>query len=149
MTNYITIPIGLLSAALLVAGGAANAVETDTSQKAVKPAITGALIRGLTLPGNGAAGTPAATSCNFMQEAVGRDGLMEDASVNYMPGGSIQQSLRGLPERFNAYCVIEPPRQLNGGHLLKAPVKGNANHYSLSDISPKDAQGQFRGALWR
>jgi hypothetical protein len=119
------------------------------AQGGTKPVESGAVIRGLTLPlPVGVPGTKAAATCNFSDEAVDQAGRMTGASVNCGPGGTTQQNLAGLPARFNAYCVTNAP--LKGvARLIPAPIPEDARHCDLSGITPKDATGQFGGAIWR
>ena len=114
----------------------------------VKPVETGVVIRGLTINGRvGTKGTPTYTTCSFVDEPVGQRGRMKGASVNCRPDGNLHDTLPGLPARFNAYCVIDAP--VKSGRLIQAEVPDNANHCDLSGITPKDAEGQFGGAVWR
>lgn len=109
---------------------------------------TGKVIRGVTLPGPaGPAGTSTGKTCDFSGEEVNQSGNMTGASVNCRANGTLPQVLVGLPVRFNAYCAITAP--VKSARLITAPVPGNANHCDLSGITPKDATGQFGGAVWR
>jgi len=113
-----------------------------------KPVESGAVIRGVTLigpPGN--PGTPTGKNCDFKDEEVNQHGKLTGASVNCRPNANAAAVLQGLPGRFNAYCVIQAP--VKSARLLQAQVPGNANHCDLSGITPKDAEKQFKGAVWR
>jgi hypothetical protein len=72
---------------------------------------------------------------------------MTGASVNCRPGGNLATTLPGLPGRFDAYCIINAP--VKSARVIQAPMPDNANHCDLSGITPKDATGQFKGAVWR
>jgi len=131
------ISIGLLATISAHAGG-------------VTPVTTGAVIRGVTLPlPVGVPGTSTAKMCDFSGEEVNQAGKMTGASVNCSPGGSAPHVLFGLPARFNAYCVVDSAKNVKGARILAAPIPGDANHCDLSGISPKNATGQFKGAVWR
>jgi hypothetical protein len=109
---------------------------------------TGKVIRGVTLPGPvGATGTSTGVTCDFSGEDVDQNKKIEDASVNCKQGGTDTQVLRGLPQRFNAYCIIDAP--VRSGRLITAPMSGNDQHCSLSGITITDATQQFGGAVWR
>ena len=109
---------------------------------------TGKVIRGVTLAGPaGNQGTSTGHPCDFSDEDVNQAGKMTGASVNCKANGAEQQVLAGLPARFNAYCVMNAP--VKSARLITAAVNGNNNHCDLSGITPKDAQGQFGGAIWR
>lgn len=112
-----------------------------------KPVTTGMVIRGVTLPGAGASGTSTGKNCDFSGEETDHAGNMTGASVNCQAGGNTQQVLVGLPQRFNAYCVTKAP--VKSARVLTDPQTGNDNHCDLSGITPKDATGQFKGAVWR
>ena len=134
--------LAALTAPLVLIGGIAAAQGT-------KPVTSGAVIRGVTLPlPAGAPGTKAAATCNFSDEEVNQAGQMTGASVNCGPGGTTQQNLVGLPARFNAYCVTNAPLK-GAARLIQAPIPDDARHCDLSAITPKDATGQFGGAIWR
>ncbi len=139
--------LAALMAPMLLTGGFAAAQGT-------KPVKSGAVIRGLTLPGVGVPGTSTGTTCNFSGEEVNQAGQMTGASVNCGPDGTLQQNIVGLPLFLNAYCVTKAPLK-GAARLIQAPVPpspgnpGNANHCDLSGITPKDATGQFKGAVWR
>ncbi len=114
----------------------------------VTPVETGVVIRGVTLAGPvGAPGTSTGKTCDFSGEPVNPSGRMEGASVNCRPNGSFATTLPGLPARFNAYCMIKAP--VKSARVLQASVPDNPNHCDLSGITPKDATGQFGGAVWR
>jgi hypothetical protein len=134
----------ILSIALALIAGVAAAEGT-------KPVTTGKVIRGLTLPPPpGAPGTPTGTTCDYSNEntdPVDQNGTLTGSSVNCGPDGTLAQNLVGLPARFNAYCVIDAP--VKSGRLIQASLPGDANHCDLSGIKPKDATGQFNGAVWR
>ncbi|MEA2944382.1 MAG: rhizosphere induced protein [Bradyrhizobium sp.] len=136
-----TILCAALIAPMVLTGGIAVAQGT-------KPVTSGAVIRGVTLAGPvGAPGSKAAATCDFSGEQVNQNGRMTGASVNCGAGGTTQQNIVGLPARFNAYCAISAPPK--GGRLIAAPVPDDARHCDLSGITPKDATGQFKGAVWR
>ncbi|MGG7539856.1 protein rhiC [Rhizobium sp. Nf11,1] len=130
---------------------AAQTVAAADHHKAkigVNPVTTGVVIRGVTLAGPvGAPGTPTGKTCDFSGEPVDPSGRMEGASVNCRPNGNLANTLLGLPARFNAYCMIQAP--VKSARLIQASRPDNANHCDLSGITPKDATGQFRGAVWR
>jgi hypothetical protein len=132
--------LAALTVPMALTGGIAAAQGT-------KPVTTGAVIRGVTLPGAGTPGSKAAATCDFSGEEVNQAGRMTGASVNCGPGGTTQQNIVGLPPRFNAYCVINAP--VSGARLIQAPIPDDAKHCDLSGITPKDATGQFKGAIWR
>ncbi|TQX84480.1 MULTISPECIES: protein rhiC [Rhizobium] len=114
----------------------------------VTPVETGVVIRGVTLTGpKGQPGSSTGKTCDFSGEAVNQSGRMEGASVNCKPNGNFATTLPGLPQRFDAYCVIKAP--VKSARLLQAPVPDNPNHCDLSGITPKDATAQFGGAVWR
>jgi hypothetical protein len=133
--------LAALTAPMVLTAGIAAAQGT-------KPVKSGAVIRGLTLPGVGVPGTSTGTTCDFSGEDVNQAGQMTGASVNCRPGGTTQQNIIGLPLFLNAYCVTNAPLK-GAARLIQAPVPGNANHCDLSAITPKDATGQFKGAIWR
>lgn len=109
---------------------------------------SGKVIRGITLRGNGTTGDFAGSNCeNFRDEDLDQNSKITDASVNCRPNGEIDAVLRGLPARFNAYCVTDAP--IKSAHLIQAPMPDNNNHCSLSSITPDDAIAQFKGAVWR
>jgi len=135
-----TILLAALAAPMVLAGGLAAAQGT-------KPVKSGAVIRGLTLPGAGVPGTSAGATCKFSNDPVGPHGRLTEASVNCGPGGTVQQNILGLPAYFNAYCAINAP--VKGARLIQATIPGNANHCDLSGITPADATKQFKGAVWR
>lgn len=147
--NKLTWVIGLsIACALILFTIVKNADIQPSNQAAVKPVITGVVIRGVTLPlPVGAPGTQSGKQCDFSGEDVGQNGRMTGASVNCRTGGNIGNTLPGLPARFNAYCIMNAP--VKSARLIKAPVPGNANHCDLSGITPKDATGQFKGAIWK
>ena len=119
------------------------------SQVQAKDVTSGAVIRGVTLPPPvGAPGTQTGKVCDFSGEEVNQAGKMTGASVNCQQGGTDAQVLAGLPARFNAYCVIRSA-PVPSAKLIEAPIPGDANHCDLSGITPKDATGQFKGAVWR
>ena len=136
------IVLAVLTAPMALTGGIAAAQGT-------KPVTSGAVIRGLTLPGPpGVPGTSARATCKFSNDPVGQDGRLTDSSVNCGPGGTVQQNLVGLPAYFNAYCAINAP--VKGARLIQAPIPGsNDKHCDLSGITPADATKQFKGAVWR
>ncbi|POF31772.1 protein rhiC [Roseibium marinum] len=143
-----------ISLACLLALGMACAValpaaaQDDTAQAGTKPVTSGVVIRGVTLGGpRGVAGTSTGKQCDFSGEEVNQSGRMTGASVNCRPGGNLANTLAGLPARFDAYCAINAP--VKSARLIQAAVPGNANHCDLSGITPKDATGQFKGAIWR
>jgi hypothetical protein len=116
--------------------------------RGTKPVKTGAVIRGITLPPPvGAPGTSTGMPCDFSGDPVDPNGRLTDSSVNCGPGGTLQQNIVGLPARFNAYCAIKAP--VKSARLIQAPIPGDPNHCDLSGITPKDAMGQFKGAVWR
>ncbi|WP_234889851.1 protein rhiC (plasmid) [Agrobacterium vitis] len=115
---------------------------------ATDPVTTGVVIRGVTLSGPaGAAGTPTGKTCDFSGEDVTQAGKMTGASVNCLPNGNLDNTIKGLPTRFNAYCVIKAP--VKSARTIQAAVTGNKNHCDLSGISIKDATVQFGGAVWK
>jgi hypothetical protein len=116
--------------------------------RGTKPVKTGMVIRGQTLPPPvGAPGTSTGMPCDFSGDPVDAHGRLTDSSVNCGPGGTLPQNIVGLPVRFNAYCVIKAP--VKSARLIQAPIQGDAKHCDLSGITPKDAMGQFKGAVWR
>lgn len=129
-----------------IALAASSGVEAGGTQ----PVTSGAVIRGVTLPGPpGLPGTSTGKTCDFSGEEVNQAGKMTGASVNCKPGGTEPQVLAGLPNRFNAYCVITDAKNLKSARLIQAPKPDNQNHCDLSEITPKDATEQFKGAVWR
>jgi hypothetical protein len=140
--------LAVLTAPMVLTGGLAAA------QNGTKPVKSGAVIRGLTLPGVGIPGDPTGTTCDFSREEVNQAGQMTGASVNCGPDGTTQQNIIGLPLFLNAYCETKAPLK-GAARLIQAPIPakpgspGNANHCDLSGITPKDATGQFKGAVWR
>lgn len=126
----------------------AAAEEHQKGKVAAKPVETGVVIRGVTLAGPvGNPGTSTGKTCDFSGEPVDPSGRLEGASVNCRPSGNRANTLPGLPARFNAYCVINAP--VKSARLIQAARPDNANHCDLSGITPKDATGQFGGAVWR
>ncbi|MGB3313955.1 MAG: hypothetical protein WBB85_06050 [Albidovulum sp.] len=122
--------------------------SADAVMDGVTPVTTGVVIRGVTIGGPaGAAGTTTGTTCSFGREEVDINGRILGASVNCRPGGNLANTLQGLPLRFDAYCVINAP--VKSARLIEADVPDNPNHCDLSGITPKDAEGQFKGAVWR
>ncbi|SOE17569.1 hypothetical protein SAMN05877838_2470 [Hoeflea halophila] len=114
----------------------------------VTPVTTGVVIRGVTIGGpGGTPGTKTGEVCSFGTEEVDITGRMLGASVNCRPGGNRENTLQGLPVRFDAYCVINAP--VKSARLIEADVPGNPNHCDLSGITPGDATGQFKGSIWR
>lgn len=115
-----------------------------------KPVTSGVVIRGVTLTTPpGAPGTKAAATCDFSNEPVAQNGTMTGASVQCGPS-TVKAGLEGLPNRFNAYCVVQDAGKLPGAaRLISASIPGNANHCDLSGVTPKDATGFFGGATWR
>lgn len=133
--------LAVLTAPMVLGGDLAAAQGT-------KPVKSGAVIRGLILPGPpGPPGTSAQATCKFSNDPVGPHGRLTEASVNCGPGGTVQQNLLGLPGNFNAYCAINAP--VSGARLIQASISGNANHCDLSGITPKEATKLFKGAVWR
>lgn len=113
-----------------------------------KPVDSGAVIRGVTLKEpHGTPGTSTGKSCDFKDEEVDQHGNLTGASVNCKPKANAKDVLQGLPVRFNAYCVIQAP--VKSARLLQAPLVENDNHCDLSGITPKNAETQFKGAVWR
>lgn len=142
--------ISALTAAFVLACmiGQVAIAEEVSALNTVTPVKTGVVIRGVTVGGPaGASGTKTGTVCNFSQEEVGIDGRMLGASVNCRPNSDLAQTLPGLPARFDAYCVMNAP--VKSARVIQADVPGNPNHCDLSGITPKDATGQFKGAIWR
>lgn len=136
------------AAAQLAKTHKASAQEKTSTGAGIKPVTSGSVIRGLTLGGTrGAPGSPTGRSCDFGQESIGPDGRMLGASVNCRPGGDRANTIVGLPVRFDAYCAIDAP--VKSARLIQAPQPDNNNHCDLSGITPKDATGQFQGAVWR
>lgn len=113
------------------------------------PVSTGVVIRGVTVPGNGVSGAmvPGRT-CDFSGEETTQTGHMTGASVQCRTQGNLTTTLPGLPQRFNAYCVMQA-RNLGGARLIEAPRDENANHCDLSGMTPADATQRFGGATWR
>ncbi|SCB39910.1 hypothetical protein GA0061100_12120 [Rhizobium hainanense] len=135
-------------ALMLTAAQTATAEEHHKAKAGVTPVDTGVVIRGVTLSGPvGAPGTSTGKTCDFSGEPVDPSGRMLGASVNCKPSGNLATTLPGLPARFNAYCVIKAP--VKSARVLQASVPDNPNHCDLSGITPKDATGQFGGAVWR
>jgi hypothetical protein len=135
--------LATLIAPMVLTGGLAAA------QNGTKPVESGAVIRGLTLPGGGNPGDSTGTTCDFSKEEVNQAGQMTGASVNCGPGGTLQQNIAGLPVFLNAYCETKAPLK-GAARLIQAPIPpANPNHCDLSGITPKDATGQFGGAVWR
>ncbi|MCH9639610.1 MAG: protein rhiC [Betaproteobacteria bacterium] len=125
-------------------------ISINANAKGVTPVTTGAVVRGVTLPTPVVApapGTSTGRDCDFSGEAVNQAGKMTGASVNCQKNGTPTEVLEGLPVRFNAYCITRKPPK--SARLLPAKVPGNDNHCDLSGITPKDATGQFKGAVWR
>ena len=142
MKKIETVFVGALAAACLLAVPAARADGT-------KPVTSGAVIRGVTLTGAGTSGASASAACDFSGESV-TGGKMDDASVNCKPNApDVKTVLKGLPARFNAYCVISSASSLKTGRLIQSSMPDNANHCSLSDLKPSDAQSKFGTAVWR
>lgn len=141
----------MMKQCMAVAFALATAVPALADGK--DPVTTGAVIRGVTLPGPaGAKGTDTGSRCNFDSEETDSRGKMTGASVNCKAGGTEKNVLAGLPSRFNAYCVLTAP--VKGARLIPDPETkkgggGNKNHCDLSGITPQDAQGQFGRAVWR
>jgi hypothetical protein len=124
------------------------AISFNVHAGGVTPVTKGVVVRGVNAPGPvGVPGTSAGKTCDFSREDVNQAGKMTGASVNCNTNGAPTQVLVGLPITFNAYCFTKAPPK--SARLLKAPVSGNANHCDLSGITPKDATGQFGGAVWR
>ncbi|MFN3583526.1 hypothetical protein [Phenylobacterium sp.] len=111
---------------------------------------TGVVVRGVTVPGAGVPGmkVPGRT-CDFSGEETYPNGRMTGASVQCRAGGNLANTIPGLPQRFNAYCVIDASTLKGAPRLITAPIPGDANHCDLSGITPKDATGRFGGAIWR
>ncbi|MGZ4989472.1 MAG: hypothetical protein ACXWFX_01310 [Methylobacter sp.] len=141
----IKIHLSMLPAVLALIG---STMSFNVNAEGVTPVTTGAVVRGVNAPGPvGAPGTSAGKTCDFSREEVNQAGNMTGASVNCQANGTTAQVLVGLPATFNAYCFTKAPPK--SARLLKDPVSGNANHCDLSGITPKDATGQFGGAVWR
>lgn len=147
--SKLTWVIGVSIACALILFAIVNDIGVRSNIQAdVKPVITGVVIRGVTLAlPVGVPGAQSGKQCDFSGEDVDQNGRMTGANVNCRAGGNIGNTLAGLPARFNAYCIINAP--VKSARLIKAPVSGNANHCDLSGITPKDATGQFKGAVWR
>lgn len=112
--------------------------------------ITGFFIRGIQINGrDGVPGQRAGQGCSFVGQQVNQAGRMEDASVNCRSGGTLADTLRGLPEHFNAYCMIAAGKATKSWSLLPAERDGNKNHCLLSNVSPADATRIFGQAIWR
>lgn len=133
-------------------------VHVLTIQGIARPAVAddvknGVVIRGLTIPPSDQVPPPrriSGQSTTFMCDFSGEDLVqnnLEDASVNCKPNGDLSSTLKWLPARFNAYCLVNAP--VKSARLIQAPVKDNANHCSLSGITPADATSQFGGSVWR
>jgi len=112
-----------------------------------RPVTTGIVVRGVTVPGHGAAGASTGRTCDFSSEETTMAGKMTGASVQCASGATLATALAHLPARFNAYCAAQASRV--GGQLISAPVPGNAEHCDLSALSPKDATAKFGGAVRR
>jgi hypothetical protein len=116
-----------------------------------EPVTTGVLIRGITVPGAGTSGQQIPnTTCSFDNEDVDERGAMEHASVQCKKNSDEATTRRGLPARFNAYCVVDRSRV--GGRVITDPEKGpprNDNHCLLSGVKPADAHRAFGKAVWR
>lgn len=112
-----------------------------------EPVTTGVLIRGITVPGAGTSGQQIPnTTCAF-DDAVDGRGELEHASVQCRKNGDLKSTLKGLPRRFNAYCLVDRSRV--GGRVLTDPEKTNANHCLLSGVKPAEAHRLFGKAVWR
>ncbi|GLS37251.1 hypothetical protein GCM10010869_28440 [Mesorhizobium tianshanense] len=139
---------GLVALAAVCAGAQPTIAENSTAKAGTTPVTTGVVIRGVTIGGApGAPGTPTGRTCDFSKEEVGPDGRMTGASVNCRPGGNLGNTMPGLPTRFDAYCIINAP--VKSARVIQSTLPDNANHCDLSGITPKDATGQFKGAVWR
>ena len=132
--------LAALTVPIVLIGGFAAAQDT-------RQVDTGAVIRGLSLPGAGAPGTSTGTTCDFSRDDINQAVRLTGASVNCGPGGTTKQNISGLSPYLNAYCVVNAP--VKSARLIRTPIPGNPNHCDLSAITPKDATQQFKGAVWR
>ncbi|MHB8287038.1 MAG: hypothetical protein ACYDD1_20510 [Caulobacteraceae bacterium] len=142
----------LVLATLIALSAEVAAAKPKGNAGGVTPITSGVVIRGQTIkppPAPGASGTKTGTACdNFNEEDVDQNGNMTGASVQAGNGLTLAEAIVGLPQRFNAYCVVTKASLLSG-RLLPAPVPGNANHADLSAMKPKAAIQAFGGAIWR
>lgn len=130
--------------ALLLCAGAAQADGT-------KPVTGGPVVRGVTIlprPAGANTGDSTGKTCDFSKEDVDQSGYMIGASVNCGADATVTALVADLPARFNAYCVVRSA-PVKSARLIPAPLSGNDTHCDLSGIKPKDATGQFGGAVWR
>lgn len=140
MTKNLTLT-GFIVLGLMLGFPGVSRVVAKTRKDVV---TTGVAIRGITLKDPIAVGTDCA---NFKDEHVDSNGNMTDASVQCLPGGNLDKTLKGIPDRFNYVCVLSNLKRLGTARLIQAPVKENANHCSLSAIKPAEAQRLFGGAM--
>ncbi len=157
MSTFEHVPMTALAAAMAALAacapktpeGPARTANAELVVGGVVPVTTGVVIRGLTLGGAPVPGQKTGHTCDFSRESLDQTGRMTDASVQCRPGGTYADTVTGLAGNFTAYCMIDAKRLPGGARLIAASVPGNANHCSLSAVTPKDATGFFGGATWR
>lgn len=134
----------LAAVTVLAAGPAAAEVVT-----------TGVVLRGITLPGPaGASGTVVSPgkTCSFSDDPQDGNGRLTGSSVQCRKNGVVDNTIGGLPQRFNAYCKVSAGNLPSNSRLITDAITRpprNANHCDLSGAKAKDANGAFGGAIWR
>jgi hypothetical protein len=125
------------------------------SPAAAEAVTTGVVLRGITLPGpagaSGAAVHPGKT-CSFSGDPQDGEGRLTGSSVQCRKDGNVDNTIGGMPLRFNAYCKVNAGDLPRNSRLIRDPITRpprNANHCDLSGAKAKDANGAFGGAIWR
>lgn len=73
---------------------------------------------------------------------VGSDGLLNGVSVNSLPGLSIEELAKGIPNGKIGTTTIEQIEAI-GGKVVSSPTKNNPYHSTLSGITSEQAEKLF------